>query len=204
MVINLPEPDKDKLFSLDKAFKLRESKRKYLDNPISLKHLSKLLHAAQGFRGNDNKLTAPSAQEQYPLATYIIANNVTDTNEGLYQYINSDHSIKLINMGSFSDALKEAAIGEQAWIAKATMIIVLASHIQHMNQHFSSQPPLNQRGERYCYIEVGAVSQNIQLQATALDIGMVLVGGFDNKRVKSILNLPMQLEPAALLCLGNV
>jgi hypothetical protein len=33
---------------------------------------------------------------------------------------------------------------------------------------------------------------------------MVLVGGFNNEAVKTILKLPPELEPSALLCFGNV
>jgi nitroreductase len=63
---------------------------------------------------------------------------------------------------------------------------------------------LKKHGERYNYIEVGAIAQNMQLQGVALNIGMVLVGGFNNEGVKTILKLPPELEPSALLCFGNV
>jgi len=204
MLIKLTRSNEDDFYSLEKAFRLRETKREFLKRSISLEHLSKLLHAAQGKRLNGNKLVAPSAQEQYPLSTYIVAKNMDEVAEGIYQYDNSAHTLKLKEKGQFSDALAEAAIGEQPWLANASAIIVLASNIQSMNQHFAEQKPFKQRGERYCYIEVGAVAQNVQLQGTALGIGMVLVGGFDNERVKAVLKLPSELEPSALLCLGNV
>ena len=117
---------------------------------------------------------------------------------------NSDHSIVKIETGEFSKQLEDAAIGEQPWVGNAAAIIILAGNIQSMNQHFSEQPPLNKRGERYNYIEVGAAAQNMHLQATALDIGMVLVGGFNNDKVKTILKLSPKLEPSAFICIGNV
>jgi SagB-type dehydrogenase family enzyme len=182
----------------------RATKREYLDNELSLSNLSQLLFSAQGLRGDDNKLLAPSAQEQYPLSAFIAVNRVSDVDKGLYLYENSDHSILKQENGDFSELLENAALGEQPWVSKAAAVIVLAGNINSMNQHFSEQPPLNKRGERYNYIEVGAVAQNIQLQGTVLNIGMVLVGGFDNERVKTILKLSPGLEPSALLCLGNV
>jgi len=47
--------------------------------------------------------------------------------------------------------------------------------------------------------ETGAIAQNIQLQETAIAVGMVLVGGFDKDIVKSTLHLPNKLEPTASL-----
>ena len=204
MVIDLPQPIENKLFSLSKAFKSRETKREYLDKAISLQHLSTLLFAAQGKRAGSNKLFAPSAQEQYPLTLNIVIKNVTGLSEGLYQYNTENHSLSLIETGQFSKPLEEAAIGEQAWVSQAAVIFIVCSDIQSMNKHFAEQQPLNQRGERYCYIEVGAVAQNVQLQSTTLDIGMVLVGGFNNEHVKTVLKLSFNQEPSALLCLGNI
>ncbi len=204
MKIKLPQQETENSISLESAFRKRETKREYLDTPISLTKLSQILFAAQGRRGNDNKLTAPSAQGQYPISTYIVVNKVSGLTPGLYQFDNSDHSLVEMKTGLISEQLEEAALGEQAWVGNAAAIVVLAGNIQSMNQHFSEQPPLNKRGERYNYIEVGAIVQNMQLQGTALDIGMVLVGGFNNDKVKTILSLPTELEPSALVCMGNI
>ncbi len=204
-----PQQESAMTMSVESALKQRETKREYLDTPLSLTKLSQILFAAQGLRGNGNKLTAPSAQEQYPISTYVVVNNVVAKKNsplapGLYQYDNSDHSLVELQTGLFSKQLEEAAIGEQAWVGNAAVIVILAGNIQSMNQHFSEQPPFNKRGERYNYIEVGAIAQNMQLQGTTLDVGMVLVGGFNNQEVKTILSLANDLEPSALVCMGNV
>jgi len=155
-------------------------------------------------RGNGAKLVTPSAHEQYPIATYVVSRRVTGIEPGFYQYDNKSHSVDELLQGEFSTLLEKAALGEQPWIKNAAAIIVFAGNIESMNKHFADQPPLNARGERYNYIEVGAIAQNMQLQGTALDIGMVLVGGFNNTEVKDILQLPQSLEPSALVCIGNV
>jgi SagB-type dehydrogenase family enzyme len=202
--IKLPQHTLETSISLEAALSQRETKREYLDDPLSLSNLSQLLFAAQGMRGSGSKLHAPSAQEQYPLSVFIVVSRVADIAAGVYKYDNSDHFITELKKGYISGSLECLAIGEQPWVGNAAAIIVLAANIQSMNKHFAEQPPLNRRGERYCYIEVGAVAQNVQLVGTALNTGMVLVGGFDNEGVKQLLNLPPELEPSALLCLGNV
>ena len=189
---------------IETALELRETIRDYTSKPISLDHLSQLLWAAQGKRGESGKLNAPSAGGQYPLTVFVVAHKISEIGIGIFQYKNTDHSLEQVLSGEFRQVLSEAAIGEQPWIDEAAAIIILTAHIESMNEHFTDQPPIKKRGERYVYIETGAVAQNIQLQGTALNIGMVFVGGFKNDRVKSILKLPKELEPTALLCVGNV
>jgi len=202
--IKLPQRKSDDFNSVESVITQRESKREYLDTPVSLENVSRLLFAAQGMRGNGAKLVTPSAHEQYPIATYVVSRRVTGIEPGFYQYDNKSHSVDELLQGEFSTLLEKAALGEQPWIKNAAAIIVFAGNIESMNKHFADQPPLNARGERYNYIEVGAIAQNMQLQGTALDIGMVLVGGFNNTEVKDILQLPQSLEPSALVCIGNV
>jgi SagB-type dehydrogenase family enzyme len=190
--------------SIEAAILGRETRREYLNFPLSLQKLSMLLFAAQGFRGNESKLVTPSAHEQYPLSIYVVAENVESVGTGLYKYHNKEHSLAEIKKGKFASVLERTALGDQPWVGNAAAIVVLAGDIQSMNHHFSEQPPIGTRGERYSYIEVGAASQNIQLQGTALGVGMVLVGGFNNGAVQEALDLPLNIEPCALICMGNV
>ena len=200
MKIKLPQLEPESSLSIELALSNRETHRSYLNTPISIKHLSRLLFAAQGNRANSNKRCAPSAQEQYPISTYVLVNQVSDIAKGLYQYQSSDHALTEIAKGDFAKELEKTGIGEQSWIGDAAAVVILAGNISSLNHHFSEQPPLKKRGERYNYIEVGAIAQNMQLQGVALNVGMVLVGGFDNEQVKSLLKLPVELEPSALLC----
>ena len=203
MKIRLPKCDSRKPGSLESAIIQRETRREYLDTPLTIEKLSELLFAAQGMRGDGTKRVSPSAHEQYPIFTYLVSSRVAEVDHGIYQYDNVSHTISELNRGSFSTSLGNATLGEQPWVNNAPAIVVFAANIQSMNHHFADQPPINARGERYCYIEIGAIVQNMQLRGTALDIGMVLVGGFNNKEVKSILQLPHSLEPAALVCVAN-
>lgn len=204
MKVALPDPDSSRSMSIETALRERKTKREYLPSSITLKNLSILLFAAQGKRGDGEKLTAPSAQEQYPMSVFIVANRVCDIESGIYQYEVANNAIQLLSKGNYGEMLGKTAIGDQPWVANSAATIVLAANIESMKKHFSEQAPLNERGERYVYIETGAIAQNIQLQGTSLGIGMVLVGGFDNNHAKSLLNLQSQLEPTALLCVGNV
>lgn len=51
-------------------------------------------------------------------------------------------------------------------------------------------------------MEAGHAAQNVCLQATALDLGTVVVGAFDDASVKRTLNLRTDEEPLYLLPVG--
>ena len=59
------------------------------------------------------------------------------------------------------------------------------------------------RGLRYIHIEVGHVSQNVFLEATALGLGAVVVGAFEDDAVRELLQLPEGEAPLYLMPLGR-
>ena len=59
------------------------------------------------------------------------------------------------------------------------------------------------RGKLYVYVEAGHVAQNLLLQATAMGLVGVPVGGFTDEQVKKALPVPAQHEPVYLLPIGH-
>lgn len=59
-----------------------------------------------------------------------------------------------------------------------------------------------ERGRRYVYLEAGHCGQNIYLQATALNLGGVVVGAFDDEDVQSVLSIPKEHEPIYIIPIG--
>ena len=60
-----------------------------------------------------------------------------------------------------------------------------------------------QRAFRYVHMEVGAATQNIYLQATALGLGTAFVGAFSDGHVKGVLGLPEAEQPLCILPIGR-
>jgi len=58
--------------------------------------------------------------------------------------------------------------------------------------------------QRYVYMEVGAVAENIYLQGRVLNIGTVFVGAFDDARVKKVVDAEKSENPLAILPLGKI
>jgi len=61
-----------------------------------------------------------------------------------------------------------------------------------------------QRAERYVQIEAGSIAENIYLQATALGIGTVLIGAFNDAEVKKVMALPSDEAPLIIMPLGKI
>jgi len=53
------------------------------------------------------------------------------------------------------------------------------------------------------HIEVGHASQNIYLQAVSLDLGTVVIGAFDDEKVKKALHMLTIEEPLSIMPVGK-
>jgi SagB-type dehydrogenase family enzyme len=59
------------------------------------------------------------------------------------------------------------------------------------------------RGIKYVHMEIGHAAQNVCLQATAMDLGAVTIGAFNDQEVSKILNLPKDEEPLYIIPVGK-
>lgn len=57
-----------------------------------------------------------------------------------------------------------------------------------------------ERGIRYVHMEAGHAAQNVYLQAVSLGLGTVVVGAFDDGKVKELLGA--QEEPLYIMPVG--
>jgi len=210
LVIALPSPDKKGSVSLEKALLKRQSARVFENETFFIKELSQLLWAAQGItrRFGDSTIsrknqklggfrTAPSAGALYPLELYVAVRSITDVEQGLYKYNPFNHTLQKVLSGDKSNELADAAL-KQRCVREAAAIIIICGVYSRTAIKYGT------RGEQYVHMECGAVCQNIYLQATVLGLGTVLVGAFQNTTIHSILNLPVQESPLALMPIGRV
>lgn len=177
--------------------------REYTNAPLPIGVLSQLLWSAQGVTGADKKRATPSADGLYPLHLKILVQRVSALEPGIYEYQTDSHSLNLMGDRIPEGAVQALGIGDQPWLKEAALVIAVTAKLGDAARYFEAQPPQGARGARYVYMETGALAQNVHLQSTALGVGCVLVAGFDDARVKEVLRLPSDLEPTALLCIGQ-
>ena len=188
-VINLPEPNKDSTMSLEQAITKRRSRRKFILKALTYEQIGQLCWAAQGQEAHSRYRTSPSAGATYPLKLLVVIR------DGLFQYLPDKHSLEKLTDQDLRAELTLAAWG-QKFIADAPLTLVFTAQFSRTTGRYG------QRGIRYVYMEAGHAAQNVHLQAEALGLGSVAVGGFDDTSISKVLSLPDNLEPLYMVVVG--
>ncbi|MFH1688687.1 MAG: SagB/ThcOx family dehydrogenase [Candidatus Eisenbacteria bacterium] len=193
-VVPLPRPRKTGSLSVEEAISRRRSVRRFRDAPVLLADVSQLLWAAQGVTGEDGiKRAAPSAGAKYPIEIFVVAGKVDDLAAGAYRYIPKTHSLEMIRKGDLRSELCDEALSQEC-VREAALDIVIAGVYSRTMEKYGD------RGIRYVHIEVGAVAENIHLQAETLGLGTTFVGAFSDEGVKKILRI--DAEPLGIMPVG--
>ena len=93
------------------------------------------------------------------------------------------------------EKLAKAAL-RQMFIAEAPVVIVVCANYPR------SMRVYGQRGKLYAEQDATAAVENILLAVTALGLGAVWVGAFDENMVSEILDLPEHVRPIAMIPIG--
>ena len=194
--IDLPEARRDGDVSLEAALHHRRSIRDFSGAALTLGEVGQLLWAAQGVTHGDGLRTAPSAGALYPLEVYVIAGRIRDLDDGVYKYQPDAHHLTVINQQDLRPALAAAAL-EQSSVSECAALLVFAAVTARTTGKYG------RRGSRYVHMEAGHAAQNAFLQATVLGLGAVMVGAFDEARVKGIMALPEGEEVLYLMPAGR-
>jgi len=192
--IVLPDPSQGNL-TLEEAIDRRRSIRDYSGRPLPIASVSRLLHASSGItgEGGDPHLrSAPSAGALYPIETYVVAYRVEGIPSGIYHYRPSGHRLELIREGDFRDEFIAAGL-HQDMAGRCNLLYILTAVFRRATWKYG------ERGYRYAYIEAGAMSQNIYLQATSLGLGSVVMGAFFDDRVLDLIGVDGRKEAPILL-----
>ena len=199
-LIDLPHPGKDSRLSVEQALSTRRSYRSFLDESVSLDNLSQLLWSAQGVTVNWGGRTAPSFKSAYPLTLYAIADNVSDLDQGIYQYLPGDiqpiHQLTPVQLVDLQAILEQNT--DQYSLHHAPLIIAITGDMEKMTQQNSGQ-----HNDIAVYLEAGHVAQNLFLQSESLGLGMATISSFNQDTLKSVLHLPDNQTLIYLIPIGH-
>ena len=194
--IPLPRPLLKGHLSVEEGIYDRISRRNFQDQGLNLAEAGQLLWSAGGLGTAGNvgmSRAAPSAGATYPLELYLVAGKVEVLEPGLYHYDYKAHALTMLKRGDLRTGLARDCLG-QGMLAKAPLSIVLVAHYERTIRRYG------ERGYRYVHMEVGHVSQNIYLQAEALELATVAVGAFNDAAVKK--SLAVEGAPLLLMPVG--
>jgi len=182
--------------SLEELLRQRRSVRDYADVPLTKDEVMELLWAGQGITSPVGFRTAPSAGALYPLELYLVAGNVDNLAPGIYKYKPVENGLTLVKEGDVRAGLATASLGQRS-VADGAVDIVIAAVYERTTVKYGV------RGERYVHMEAGHVAQNICLQATALNLGLVTIGAFDDAAVAKIVGISPDEAPLYVIPVGR-
>ena len=187
-IVQLTQPSKSGGMSLTEVLAHRRSTRSFTAKPMTQAEISQLLWAAQGITDDKGHRTAPSASAQYYIHVYLA------TPDGFFEYIPAGNQLKKLESvdlrGKFS---------AQPAVKAAPFVLLIAGEYQRAIEKYGAD-----KGPRVTNLEAGHVAENVLLQATALGLGAVPVGGIEPKDVQKAASLPAQQTPIYLLPVGHV
>jgi SagB-type dehydrogenase family enzyme len=114
---------------------------------------------------------------------------------GTYHYSPSGNNLEIIKEKDVRKGLSRPALGQEM-IEEAPASIIIAADYSRTTDRYG------QRGIRYVHMEVGHVGQNVSLQAIALGLGTVMIGAFEDQKVKEVLGI--REEPLYIIPIGKI
>lgn len=97
-----------------------------------------------------------------------------------------------------AEAATEKLTGMNSFVSQAKALFVIVRE----NPNLSSKIGSSIKRKDYSHIDIGIASENICLQATAEGIGSCLIGWFDEKKVRKILEIPASKRVELIITLG--
>jgi len=105
------------------------------------------------------------------------------------------YEVILIKDNEKKKALAKATYG-QDFITEAPIVLVFCVNPQRSATRYGK------RGELYCHQDATIAASYAQLAVTALGLGSVWVGAYDDEEVCKIINAPKEMRPIAIIPIG--
>ena len=190
-IIQLIEPDTTGTMTLEQALAKRHSVTQFTNESLNPLQISQLAWAGQGITEPQKGLrTTPSLGGLYPIELIFA------TSEGVFAYQPPDHRMEQISDQDIRVQLAGSTAMPES-VAGAACNIIIAGSIRRVSERFPD------KARTYLYLEAGHTAQNIELQATALDLGSVAIPSFNTANVRKTCGLARNLDPLYIVCVGH-
>lgn len=180
MKIKLCNPKFTKKYSLVDAIKNRRTSRRFKNTELDMTTISEMLYICCGetkkkTKKSKNRRTIPSARNSQCVNAYIVLK------EGIYLYTEETHELIFICKGDHRSRLST-----QKMMSNAPFGILFVADYSKLTMYAKST---KERMMQISYTEVGCMSQNLYLYATAKKLGTVLVGLVERDYFHALLDL---------------
>lgn len=148
----------------------RRSWRSFTSQPVAEDDIALMAWAAQGITDQGQQLRAvPSAMAAYPLRLYVA------TAGSLRLWDSAGNGFKVIRKADVRPRLVEAS-GQQS-VEQAPAVFIVTG------QYGLLRKSMGEKAEMCVHLEAGHATQNLVLTATALGLGAVTAGAFEDSMV---------------------
>jgi SagB-type dehydrogenase family enzyme len=185
--------------ALADALRDRRTVRRYSGAPVTLEQLSTLLRYACGRPRDDAasgegppRRSYPSAGALYPVEVYPIVLGCRGVEPGFYYYSTARHGLRSLPVEEDPEAVvDEVVFTEDVDADRASVVLALTGAFARTKSKYGP------RGYRFALQEAGHVGQNVQLTATAMDLGCAPVGGTHDRSLEERLGVDGHHESLA-------
>lgn len=174
---------------LSEAIRARITARSVSSTKLEWQDVATMLDAAYGVtRDNAGTIfprpfrTVPSGGGLYPLEIYFHSARIEGLRAGLYHYSPAAREVRRLRDGDLTREISEALVQRNLALDTGVQFFVTGVFERSMFKY-------GDRGYRFVLLEAGHVSQNLNLAATALGLGVVNIGGFFDCEVDELLRL---------------
>jgi SagB-type dehydrogenase family enzyme len=188
-IVSLPAPATSGGMTLTEALQKRRSTRNYTNVALTQQEISQLLWAAQGITDAKGHRTAPSAMGKYFLTIYVA------TADGLFQYMPDGHKLKKL-----SGTDLRAKLSQQPSVSSAPAVFIITGDYARAKTSLNAPADI---APRFVDLEAGHATQNLLLQATAIQLAGVSAGGIDPAQIAQAASLPESSRPIYLAPVGH-
>ena len=121
--------------------------------------------------------TVPSAGARHAFETFLLVNNVSGLERGIYRYIASNH--KLIPVDLTINTIEQiiSDFNNINLVAGSAVTFMWSCVADRMTWKFGK------RGFRYLLLDAGHICQNLYLAAESIDCGCCAIGVFDDEEI---------------------
>ncbi len=116
---------------------------------------------------------------------------------GPYRYKSAEHRLVRVLEGNYRSQLTMANLGQ--YFVEGGAIHILFTAIYERTTMRAG----DEEGRKFVHMEAGHAAQNVYLQAEALGLGAVVIGGFSASRASEILKLPASERPIYFMTVGR-
>ena len=182
---------------LAKAIINRQSRRSYLDQPLTLDELSFLLWATQGMRKKIDDghayRTVPSAGCRHALETYLCVLNVQGLSPSVYRYLPGEHQLLFeFTEERLAEKLVHAVFG-QPYPGEAAVTFIWTAIPYRMEWRYDLA------SHKVIAIDAGHVCQNLYLACEAIGAGTCAIAAYNQESMDRLLKIDGQDEFAIYL-----